>query len=62
MAAVKSFVQYVVQQQQGIADFVLKKVVGQSEVVLVIQYIQVFDYALVSDIPSGKAHYLVEYG
>ena len=36
--------------------------VGQFKVVLVIQYIQIFDYALVGDVSAGKTHYLIEYG
>ena len=62
MTAVKSFVQHIVQQQQGVTDFIFKKMVGQFEVVFVIQHIQILDYALVSDVSTGKTYYLVEDG
>ena len=62
MAAIESFVQHIVQQQQGIAYFIFKEVVGQFKVILVIQYVQVLDYALVGDVSAGEAHYLVKYG
>ena len=62
VAALEALAQHLVEQQEGVADAVLQQLVGQAEVVFVVQYVEVFDDALVGDAAAGEAHHLVEDG
>ena len=60
MTGIESFIQHIIQEQQSIADLVCQKMICQSEIIFVVQYIQVLDYALIADVSAGKADHLVE--
>ena len=62
MVAVEALVQYLVEQQQGIAHFVVQQDVCQAEIVLVIQHVEVFYHLLIGDVSSCEAGCLVEDG
>ena len=62
MLGVEPFVEYLVEQQQRIADGVVQKSLCQEEVVFVIQHVEVVYDGLVGDVPSGEAGNLVEDG
>ena len=60
MTSVESLVEHIVKKQQGIAHFILKKTVCQTEVILVIQYIEILNHTLVGDISSGETNHLIK--
>ena len=59
---VKSFAQYIVQDQDGRPDISGKHCIRQPEIIFVIQDVQVIDNSLIGNIPICKTDYLVEDG
>ena len=59
---VKSFAQYIVQDQDGRPDVPGKHRIRQPEIIFVIQDVQVIDNSLIGNIPICKTDYLVEDG
>ena len=57
---VETFFQYLVECKQAVRDSVFQKSICQSEIIFIVQYIQVLYYTLVSDMSVGKAYHLVE--
>ena len=58
---VKPFGQNIIQDEQGGADTPLQDGLGQPEVILVIEDVQVVDDGLIGDSSVGEADHLIEY-
>ena len=62
MTAVKTFVQHIIEQQQGVTHLILKKAVRQPEIIFIIQHIEILNHALIRNVSTGKAYHLIEDG
>ena len=62
MIPVESFFQYIVEEKHAFRYLVFQETVCQPEIIFIIQYVQVVDDTLVSDVSVCEAHHLVEDG
>ncbi len=60
MLRLETFINNIVDHQQDVAGVALQEVVHDSEIVVVVKHIEVFDHRLVGDVVARKADHLVE--
>jgi len=58
--SIEPFAQYFIQRQDRRTDISGQDRISQTEIIFIVQYIQVIDYSLISDITIGKADHLVK--
>ena len=62
MLGLKAFADDVVEDEQDVARVAVKDVVDDLEIIVVVEYVEVVDNVLVSDVLAREAHHLVEDG
>ena len=60
VASIKATAQYLIEEQHRLADLMFDEEVCEAEVVVIVQYVETADDALVGDIAGGVAHHLVK--
>src|SRR6056297_163613 len=58
---IKTFVENLIEDQKGIAVINLLEGIGEPEIIIIIQHIQVFDDLLIRDLLPGETHHLIIY-
>ena len=59
--AIKAFVDGIVEEHHDVAHLILQTQVDDSEIVVGIHHVEVFDHLFISDVPLTEAGSLVEY-
>src|SRR5574344_438715 len=62
MAAIKTFIQNIIECEQAIRNSVAEEIIRQLEVIFIIQYVQVGNDILIMDFSTGETYYLIKYG
>ena len=60
-AALKAFAEHIVEEEKALGYFLLEHEVNETEIVVIVQDVEVAYDLLISDVATGKADHLVEY-
>ena len=60
VVSVKTFVEHFIKKYQAAGHIFRQNQIGQFEIVVVIQYVEVLNYSRVGEVATAKRHYLVE--
>ena len=57
---IKPIIQYFVENEQRLANITAKKRVGKPEIVLIIEYVEIFDYIPIGNVVSRETYKLIK--